>query len=77
MGVGVDTLHLPRLASLLSRQAARMGSMRGCAAPLGIASQQFARRILHDRELVEWKARFDHGERASLSDVELTWLGAR
>ena len=51
--------------------------MRGCAAPLGLASQQFARRILHDSELVEWKARFDHGERASLSDVELTWLGAR
>jgi hypothetical protein len=62
IGVGVDMIFVPRLRSLITRQAKRISSsskvigiqkMKGAQLQ---AAQQLARRVMHDKELDTWSS---------------------
>lgn len=46
--------------------------------PLGIATQRFAQKILHENEQAEWKQGFaGPGHQTEIDDAELQWLASR
>jgi holo-[acyl-carrier protein] synthase len=47
--------------------------------PFVLASQHFAKRILHESEYTEWRARFDNkrADPTSMTPAEVTWLATR
>lgn len=65
VGVGVDMVHLPRLAALVARQSRRIGSVSssipGSTGTGYLAAQQFARRVLHEHEYSIWQEMRDSG----------------
>ncbi|UZJ55306.1 hypothetical protein CBS101457_004626 [Exobasidium rhododendri] len=82
VGIGVDTIFLPRLVTLLTRHSKRLqvaATSSSTISPLALASQQLARRISHDWELSEWKTKFDDDNkgRKTISTKEISWLAAR
>lgn len=82
VGIGVDTMHLPRLANLLSRQALRIGqSMTHLSLPASTqAAERFSRRILYEKEQDEWRQRFGN-QFGKVSDIydhgHLRWIAVR
>lgn len=84
IGIGVDTLYLPRLLSLLTRQSKRIrmatnGVSKSSTTSFFLATQRFAKRILNKDEYSEWKGKFDERniQTDSISREETIWLASR
>ena len=59
VGIGVDMIFVPRLRSLIARQARRISAsssstLSNAQGAQFQAAQQLARRIMHDKELETW-----------------------
>lgn len=83
IGIGIDTIHVPRLMSLLRRQARRVVNTTKkstLAAARMTASQQLSRRILHEKELIEWNSTVANSTDDKNDDVtreQVNWLATR